>query len=412
MKKYMIEIIIRTTIWIAFVAYGSFITVACDKEIQRPEVVAPIMPDMGPEGTVGTIGSASVRTVSVFSAGTGNQVYRIPSIITAKDGTVLVFCENRHESWVDKSHTDIVCKRSSDNGKTWSEESNITGVINGGDFAFMDPAPVLDSETGKIFLFFTRWNKLNADVRNNRAFVSVSSDNGTNWSAPQDITDNIILGGKYSAGFGPGHGIEIKEGRKAGRLIVISRQSDGSSGGCYSIYSDDHGLGWNCGQPTSAGEAQIAEAGIDKLHLNIRRGSYRYVSSSVDGGESWSTSTHDSSLPQIDGGCEASVLGIGKNMVFYCGPQGGPVSAGHDNRYGLKLFRSAAGALYWSKSQILYQNASGYSDMTILSDGSLAIIFEAGSDKGFIKRANRAPGWMRLDFMVLPPEVTDYGYWF
>ena len=50
--------------------------------------------------------------------------------------------------------------------------------------------------------------------------------------------------------------------------------------------------------------------------------------------------------------------------------------------------------------------------MTILKDGSLAIIFEAGDEKGFIKSANRVPGWLRLDLMILPAEVTDYDYWF
>ena len=50
--------------------------------------------------------------------------------------------------------------------------------------------------------------------------------------------------------------------------------------------------------------------------------------------------------------------------------------------------------------------------MTLLSDGKLAIIFEAGSEQGFIKAANRPAGWMRLDFLVLPADITDYDYWF
>ena len=50
--------------------------------------------------------------------------------------------------------------------------------------------------------------------------------------------------------------------------------------------------------------------------------------------------------------------------------------------------------------------------MTLLSDGKLAIIFEAGSEQGFIKASNRPAGWMRLDFLVLPADITDYDYWF
>ena len=50
--------------------------------------------------------------------------------------------------------------------------------------------------------------------------------------------------------------------------------------------------------------------------------------------------------------------------------------------------------------------------MTVLEDGRLAIVFEAGPEKGFVKQANRPPGWMRLDILILPKEITDYDYWF
>lgn len=384
----------------------------CEKEIQRPEVTEPLMPDLGPEGTQGTIGSAEVTQISVFSALPNNEVFRIPSIITAADGSILVFAEDRHESWRDKSYTDVVVKRSEDGGKTWSAAVNVTGADNSGGYAFMDPCPILDEETGVIYLFFTRWMELDTDYTNNRAFMSSSSDNGKTWTRPQDVTEKVINPGMYSSGFGPGHGIMIKEGRYAGRLVLMTRQSSESVSGCYAIWSDDNGGTWNIGSATSAGECQVAEAGADRLYLNIRRGASRYTTFSLDGGGSWSTAQQDPSLPYVDGGCEASVLGTGNNIVFYCGPESGSADAGYDNRYGLKLFRSAVGGQSWSKSQVLYQMASGYSDMTVLKDGKLAIIFEAGPDKGFTKASSRPPGWMRLDLLILPAEITDYDYWF
>ena len=386
------------------------ISTACTIEIQRPEVTDPLMPDKGPEGTE-SIGAASVKRTSVYHSGPNNQVYRIPSIVTAKDGSLLIFCEDRHNSWVDKSYTDIVCKRSTDNGETWSASTSITGSINSGEYAYMDPTPVVDAN-GKIIVFFTRWNKLNTDVRNNRAFMSYSTDNGVTWSVPEDVSDRILAEGMFSSGFGPGHGIMIKDGKYAGRLVVITRQHNGSSGSGYCIWSDDNGENWHCGVATQSGEAQIAESGKDKLHLNIRRGAYRYTASSSDGGNSWSTPLSDGALPIIEGGCEASVLGTGNDIVFYCGPAGGPASSGHDNRYGLKLFRSTTNGTHWSKNQVLYELASGYSDMTLLEDGSLAIVFEAGPEKGFIKSSNRTPGWMRLDLIILPSDLTDYNFWF
>ena len=63
------------------------ISTACTNEIQRPEVTDPLMPDKGPEGTE-SIGAASVKRTSVYHSGPNNQVYRIPSIVTAKDGSL------------------------------------------------------------------------------------------------------------------------------------------------------------------------------------------------------------------------------------------------------------------------------------------------------------------------------------
>ena len=45
---------------------------ACgDDEIQRPEVTAPLMPDLGPEATEGTISLSQIETSTPFTAGTG-----------------------------------------------------------------------------------------------------------------------------------------------------------------------------------------------------------------------------------------------------------------------------------------------------------------------------------------------------
>lgn len=159
---------------------------ACaDDEIKRPDVTAPLMPELGPEGTEGTISLSQIESSTPFTAGTGANSYRIPSIVTAGDGSLLVFCEARHESWMDKSHTDIVVRRSTDNGKSWSEAVNLTASANGGEYAFMDPTPVADTETGKIFLFCCRWVKSDADATKTRAFRIVSTDNGATWGAPR-----------------------------------------------------------------------------------------------------------------------------------------------------------------------------------------------------------------------------------
>lgn len=99
-------------------------------------------------------------------------------------------------------------------------------------------------------------------------------------------------------------------------------------------------------------------------------------------------------------------------MIFYCGPKGGTATSSYDNRTGLTLFRSPVSGMTWSRRQELYSLASGYSDMALLPNGKLAVVFEAGPGQGFTKAGSRPAGWLRLDIIILPAEVTDYDYWF
>src|SRR5207253_5938382 len=61
----------------------------------------------------------------VFISGKdGYHTYRIPAIEAAPDGSLLAFAEARKNNQSDpgsaKQEIDLVCKRSSDNGATWS----------------------------------------------------------------------------------------------------------------------------------------------------------------------------------------------------------------------------------------------------------------------------------------------------
>ena len=59
----------------------------------------------------------------MFTAGTeGYHTFRIPAIVTAPDGSLIAFAEGRKDNRHDPGGGDIdlVYKRSSDQGKTWS----------------------------------------------------------------------------------------------------------------------------------------------------------------------------------------------------------------------------------------------------------------------------------------------------
>lgn len=59
---------------------------------------------------------------------------------------------------MDKSdRTDILIKRSTDKGATWTEK-NITELPTSSKLSYMDPTVVVDKVTGKIFLFTSLWD--------------------------------------------------------------------------------------------------------------------------------------------------------------------------------------------------------------------------------------------------------------
>jgi len=99
--------------------------------------------------TVPGFTSAQSTSQVLWQQGTGKyNNYRIPSVIVTKKGTLLAFCEGREAG--DTGDIDILLKRSEDNGKTWSGEMV---VWNDGRNTCGNPCPVIDEETGRIWLF-------------------------------------------------------------------------------------------------------------------------------------------------------------------------------------------------------------------------------------------------------------------
>src|SRR6185436_10962448 len=66
------------------------------------------------------------ETTLVFPVGPGNKPnYRIPAIIQAPNGDILIIAERRNDGIGDIGNHDIVMKQSRDKGKTWGEEEMI-----------------------------------------------------------------------------------------------------------------------------------------------------------------------------------------------------------------------------------------------------------------------------------------------
>ncbi|WP_346237065.1 sialidase family protein [Niabella insulamsoli] len=350
-----------------------------------------------------------VHTSVLWEQGKGKyNNYRIPAMVVTKKGTVLAFCEAREAG--DTGDIDLLVKRSSDNGKTWSGEKV---VWDDGQNTCGNPCPVVDMETGRIWLV-TSWNNgkdgetaiINkTSISPRLPFVCYSDDDGLTWSNPVSMGASARdeSWGWYATG--PGIGIQIKTGAYKGRLVIPANHSyDDPEGkvrkgpygyGAHVLYSDDKGQTWKRSEAIKPGcnESQVTELGDGTLMMNMRSyngKSSRAISLSKDGGATWSPVSHDYQLTESI--CQASILNFGglkqKPMHVFLNPA---VAVGRTH---MTLQASFDNCESWSNSKLIYEGPCGYSSLTRLPNGNLGLFIEAGINKSYEK----------MVFISMPPE--------
>jgi len=346
----------------------------------------------------------SVDSMALFISGTdGYDTYRIPAMVTTNEGTLLAFCEGRKEGRGDAGYIDIVLKRSTDNGKTWSEQMVLW---DDEDNTCGNPCPVVDEETGEIHLLLT--HNLGSDHESDiihktsestrTVWVMKSSDDGKIWTDPQDITSTTKKKewGWYATG--PGNGIQIKHGPRKGRLVIPCDHSyDDPEGnvrngpyeyGSHAIYSDDHGKTWQLGGTIrpKVNECQVVELadGNGTLLMNMR--SYfgenkRTHSLSYDGGLSWTRpNTVDELVEPV---CQASILRYRwpeaeeKGALVFLNPA---TSGGRRN---MSLRMSFDEGKTWPLIRTVFPGPSAYSSIAKLDDGKVALFYEGGEENPY-----------------------------
>ncbi|MBE0654806.1 MAG: exo-alpha-sialidase [Bacteroidales bacterium] len=324
----------------------------------------------------------------LFESGTdGYHTFRIPAIVTTKKGTLLAFAEGRRNSTSDTGDIDLVLKRSEDDGKTWSD---LTVIRSDRGNVCGNPAPVVDHTTGKIFLLST-WNlgtdhepdiidNTSEDTR--RVFVLSSSDDGKTWSKPKEITGAVKKSDWTWYATGPCHGIQVENGRYRGRMVIPCDHIELGTKKYFShiIYSDNHGKSWKLGGSTlqdQVNECTVVELTNGRLMLNMRNydraEKSRKVSLSNDGGETWSSIFSDKTL--IEPICQASLLRYssdGTIKLLFLNP------AHEVERKNMTIRVSEDDGSTWSGKKVLFAGPSAYSDMTVLPNGNIGCLYEAG----------------------------------
>ena len=342
----------------------------------------------------------------LFESGEGGRkLYRIPGIIVTKKGTVLVYCEGRRRTGGDWDTIDIMLRRSTDKGESFSP-ARVIGQVDfpiqrnpvaierkqglESDVTYNNPVAIADRNGIVHFLFCIDYM---------RVFYMRSSDDGVTFSKPVEITASLE---SYRPAYawrvvatGPGHGIQLKNGR----LLVPIWLSLGQRGNGHgpsvnsTIFSDDHGKTWKHGEIAipdtaefpSANETSAVELADGRIMLNARVPSAhnrRVVTISKDGATNWSAPKYQEDLP--DPICMAGFVRLsskGKSRILFSNPDNLARADGKDqvskDRKNVTVRISYDEGVSWPVKRSIEPGQSGYSDLAVLPDHTILCFYES-----------------------------------
>jgi sialidase-1 len=343
-------------------------------------------------------------TSRVFEGDTGGyKLYRIPGMVVTRKGTVLIYTEARRTGSGDWDSIDILLRRSTDGGKTFSPQRVIArapGKIERSpvalerkqskpdDVTYNNPVAIADRDGTVHFLFCLEYM---------RAFYMKSRDDGKTFSMPVEITSAFdAFRPEYSwrvLAAGPGHGIQLRNGR----LLVPVWLALGTAGNGHhpsvnaTIYSDDHGATWHRGDIAVANtpefpdpnETAAVELADGRVMLNVRteaKENRRAIVTSRDGATHWSAPRFQEDLP--DPICFASLVRYpARNLLLFVNPDNLQRADGKDSRskdrVNLTVRLSDDDGAHWRVKRSIEPGATGYADLAVMPDGIILCLYEA-----------------------------------
>lgn len=318
------------------------------------------------------------------------HTYRIPSVIATPKGALLAFAEARRTGTGDAGDIDLVVRRSTDGGASWSA---IAVVGDNGPDTFGNPCPVVDVRTGTIWLLATqnRGADREADIiagtsaASRTVWVLKSEDDGLTWSAPLEITASVKRPGWTWYATGPGVGIQTA----SGRLVIPANHAEAGTGihRSHLVFSDDGGRSWTIGASAEPGtnESQVVELADGRLMLNMRNHppkpeNYRMVATSGDGGRTLSPARPDRTL--VEPPAQASLLRLtratthDRDRLLFSNP-----ASTRRERMTVRLSYDEGAT--WPVSRVLHEGPAAYSSLVVLPDLSIGVLFERGEKSAY-----------------------------
>lgn len=313
----------------------------------------------------------------VFTRGEyGYFCIKIPYVLTTARGTLLAFGEARMYSCDDGTQTDIVFKRSIDNGKTWSnlqilyrgnssnDQYNRVGNI----------APVQLKYKQRILIPFCKNNLI--------IMQTYSDDDGLTFAEPQ-IIPNVTKPHWKWVGLGPPSGLLLQ----SNRILIpayysIHENDDGLLSTGYVMLNDFNGQldKWYLGgefrhEAYFPNECQAVELlpTANFIFINARSlGTKRIGTYSQDGGITFSTPFVLNTLVQPLIGCQGSTIYFQNTReLFYSGLAETSITRSH-----LSLYNSQDNGENWTFIKTIFSGSSAYSSLTIMNDQSIGLLYE------------------------------------
>lgn len=341
----------------------------------------------------------------------GYNKIQAPALAKATNGNLLLFAEGRStpananervaQNTIPVGNTDIIMKRSVDNGTTWDEQIKVIAG-EGSNMTYCFPQ-IVSQSNGKITLHYSSIdaalvNKVYTyNAASQRIYQTESSDNGATWSTPVEISTALK---DVAAGYvqnGPGHGIEMQSATYNKRLVMPLTFSNNT---VKVALSDNGGASWRLSKAVSGSRLKhgaVVELADGRLmmivgHTNASPKN-KLVSYSSDGGENWTAAANlTGGVATSDyGHLFAGTLVKGTNgEIMLINPTGRETDVDVKNSPAYPtvpvLFKSNnggvsytnAGGLFTKEAYFGFAAPFGFMDAVMLDDGTVVVAGEGG----------------------------------
>jgi len=355
---------------------------------------------------VSSVGDPSYQGAKVFSQQNfvflptedDCQQYRIPAMILDQNGDIVAAIDKRYNSIQDLGNhkIDVVTKRSEDGGVTWQDLATVAEGDGSSTaaYGFGDPALTRAADGTLVCVMAAGSKRFSSSSTDGMRYAGVarSSDNGLTWSLVSDIfsTENFydeVHETTGSLGFSnlfttSGKGLTTNDSIIM-YAVNCTEMNTSSPFLCYILYSTDNGVSWRLSNA-------LAYSGCDESKLEQLNDGTLLLSVRQSGNRGWNTATY---TKNSDGTVTFSwgeqyrtsdIYGNACNadIIYYSRETDGDTDIllhsyiNSTARESLQLAMSLDGGSSWNDVYNIQPKGAGYSTMQVLSDGTLAILYE------------------------------------